>query len=224
MDLNSDYSKRVRVHSGSMDWESSEMAGVERRRLDRVRSDQPDEAVTTVVRYAPGSHFSPHVHTGGEEFVVIDGVFQDEHGDYPTGMYVRNPPTSSHTPGSEDGCTILVKLWQFDLADRQSVRLKIDRSAAVDEPDRPGVGKQSLFSDARETVSVEWWAPDSDVELDVMNGVEFFVLKGGFVESGDELIAESWLRVPAGTAFKARSLGEGAVVWIKQYLQPMSSV
>ena len=40
---------------------------------------------TSIVRYAPGSHFSPHVHTGGEEFVVLEGVFQDEHGDYPAG-------------------------------------------------------------------------------------------------------------------------------------------
>ena len=48
----------------------------------------------------------------------MDGVFQDEHGDYPAGSYIRNPPTSRHTPGSSAGCTIFVKLWQFDPADR----------------------------------------------------------------------------------------------------------
>ena len=35
---------------------------------------------------------------------IVHGVFQDEHGDYPVGTYVRNPPTSRHTPGSELGC------------------------------------------------------------------------------------------------------------------------
>ena len=77
---------------------------------------------TTIVRFAPGSHFSAHTHTGGEEFIVLDGVFQDEHGDFPTGTYVRNPPTTSHTPGSEPGCTIFVKLWQFDMEDRTQFR------------------------------------------------------------------------------------------------------
>src|SRR3977135_2686273 len=69
---------------------------------------------TSIVRYAPASHFSPHVHDGGEEFLVLDGVFQDEHGDYPAGSYVRNPPTSRHTPGSAAGCTIFVQLWQVE--------------------------------------------------------------------------------------------------------------
>ena len=74
------------------------MAGVERRMLDRI-GDEVARA-TSIVRYAAGSRFSPHTHGGGEEFLVLDGVFQDEHGDYPAGSYVRNPPTSRHTPGS----------------------------------------------------------------------------------------------------------------------------
>ncbi len=63
-----------------------------------------------------------YIHGGGEEFLVLEGVFQDEHGDYPVGTYVRNPPTSRHTPGSVSGCIILVKLWQFDLGDRTKLR------------------------------------------------------------------------------------------------------
>jgi len=62
-------------------------------------------------RYAPASHFSRHVHDGGEEFLVLDSVFRDEHGDYPPGTYVRSSPASSQTPSSTPGCTILVKLW-----------------------------------------------------------------------------------------------------------------
>ena len=53
---------------------------------------------------------------------MLDGVFQDEHGDYPAGSYVRNPPTSRHTPGSAPGCVLFVKLWQFDLDDRTPTR------------------------------------------------------------------------------------------------------
>jgi anti-sigma factor ChrR (cupin superfamily) len=54
---------------------------------------------------------------------VLDGVFQDEHGDFPAGTCVRNPPEWRHTPGSAQGCTIFVKLWQFDLADRTPVTI-----------------------------------------------------------------------------------------------------
>jgi hypothetical protein len=116
MNLNSDFGARAAVHAARLDWTPSPIPGVDRRMLDRI-GDEVARA-TSIVRYAPHSHFSPHTHGGGEEFLVLDGVFQDEHGDYPAGTYVRNPPASSHRPGSEPGCTIFVKLWQFDPDDR----------------------------------------------------------------------------------------------------------
>src|SRR5215472_15916149 len=94
---------------------------------------------TTIVRYAPKSSFSPHVHTGGEEFFVLEGVFRDEHGDFPAGSYIRNPPKSKHTPGSATGCTIFVKLWQFDLADRTYVRIDTNKMAFIPDRERAGV-------------------------------------------------------------------------------------
>ncbi|XQF94306.1 cupin domain-containing protein (plasmid) [Pseudoalteromonas espejiana] len=63
----------------------SPMVGVDRRPLDRVGAEVA--CATSIVRYAPGSEFSPHVHTGGEEFVVLEGVFQDEHGGFPRVVY-----------------------------------------------------------------------------------------------------------------------------------------
>ena len=129
MQLNADFTRRAVVHAGTLDWVVSPMAGVHRRMLDRI-GDEVARA-TSIVRYAQDSHFSPHVHDGGEEFLVLDGVFQDEHGDYPAGSYVRNPPTSRHTPGSAAGCTIFVKLWQFDLADRTQVRIATSGQAFV---------------------------------------------------------------------------------------------
>jgi anti-sigma factor ChrR (cupin superfamily) len=62
-----------------------------------------------LVRWAPGTVFQPHGHPGGEEIVVLEGVFQDEHGTYPAGSWLRNPPGSAHRPWSEAGCTIWVK-------------------------------------------------------------------------------------------------------------------
>ena len=62
-----------------------------------------------VVRWAPGTYFNPHRHFGGEEIFVIDGVFEDEHGRYPEGTWLRSPHMSAHKPFSVEGCTIFVK-------------------------------------------------------------------------------------------------------------------
>ena len=129
MELNADFARRAAVHAAAMPWVASPMAGVERRMLDRVGGEVA--RATSIVRYAPGSHFAPHRHDGGEEFLVLEGVFQDEHGDYPPGTYVRNPPGTSHQPGSSPGCTIFVKLWQFDPRDRLPLR----RDAGGDVPE-----------------------------------------------------------------------------------------
>ena len=125
MQINSDFSSTALVHAEQLAWTPSPMAGVDRRMLDRIGGEVA--RATSIVRYAPGSRFSAHTHAGGEEFVVLDGVFQDEYGDFPTGTYVRNPPTTAHTPGSATGCTIFVKLWQFDPNDRnQFHKLMVD--------------------------------------------------------------------------------------------------
>ncbi len=213
MGLNDDFSRRVLVHADTVDWTASPMAGVERRMLDRI-GDEVARA-TTIVRYAPDSHFSPHVHTGGEEFFVLEGVFQDEHGDFPAGSYVRNPPTSRHTPGPEAGCTIFVKLWQFDLSDRTQAMIDTNKTESIPDARRPGVSVMPLFMDTRETVSLETWDPDLTVTMDLPRGGEFLVLDGSFSEGSGTLRQQSWLRLPEGSTFNARAGDQGTRVWIK---------
>ncbi|PHS28503.1 MAG: cupin [Robiginitomaculum sp.] len=62
-----------------------------------------------LVKWQEDTVFNRHSHPGGEEILVIEGVFEDEHGRYPKGCWIRNPPGSMHTPSSSEGCTILVK-------------------------------------------------------------------------------------------------------------------
>ncbi|MEM7547540.1 MAG: cupin domain-containing protein [Pseudomonadota bacterium] len=213
MNANHDFSKRAVVHGGSTPWIPSPMKGVDRRPLDRIGGEVA--RATSIVRYAPGSAFSAHVHTGGEEFLVLDGVFQDEHGDFPTGTYVRNPPTTRHTPSSAPGCTILVKLWQFDLEDRNQFRIDADDMDFAAAPDRPGVLAAPLHEDENETVRMERWEPNCHVTLPPQTGLEVFVLKGGFTEQGEAFAPWSWLRLPNGAALNAIAGSEGAEVWIK---------
>ncbi|MEM1347342.1 MAG: cupin domain-containing protein [Myxococcota bacterium] len=213
MELHADFSKRALVHGARVDWASSPMKGVERRMLDRI-GDEVARA-TTIVRYAPHSTFSTHTHTGGEEFLVLEGVFQDEHGDFPAGSYVRNPPQSRHTPSSESGCTIFVKLWQFDPDDRTAVRIDTNKAATVPDPDRDGVQVTPLFRDAREDVRMERWPAGSTLSIGAEGGAEYFVLEGSFEVDEDTLEEHSWLRLPQGDRAKARVGAQGARVFVK---------
>jgi anti-sigma factor ChrR (cupin superfamily) len=213
MELNADFSQRVVVHAARVPWVPSPIAGVERRMLDRV-GDEVARA-TSIVRYAPDSRFSAHTHGGGEEFLVLDGVFQDEHGDFPAGSYIRNPPTSRHTPGSKPGCTIFVKLWQFDADDRTHVRIDTGKMPFLPVPARPGVEVMPLFRDTREDVRLERWAPGADVTLDARGGLELLVLDGAFRAADESFELQSWLRLPVGATLDARAGASGARIWIK---------
>jgi len=222
MKLHADLNRKAVVHAAQLDWLASPIAGVERRMLHRV--GQEVAQATTIVRYAPGSHFSAHTHNGGEEFLVLEGVFQDEHGDYPAGSYIRNPPQSRHTPGSAQGCTIFVKLWQFDPLDRSHVIVGTDQLARVPDAQRPGVFVSPLFKDAREDVRLEQWAPQALIDLALPKGGEFLVLQGGFSEGGEAFAAQSWLRLPPGSRLRAHTGDQGASVWVKlHHLSDMPS-
>jgi len=214
MDLNADFTRRAVVHGARVPWVASPMPGVERRMLDRL-GDEVARA-TTIVRYAPGSHFAAHVHSGGEEIFVLEGTFQDEHGDYPAGSYFRNPPQSSHTPRSDEGCVILVKLWQFDRQDRTHVNIDSTKIAPMVDAARPGVRIQPLFGDRREEVRIELWAPDREVTLADHEGLELLVLEGSFSDGGEDFTPMSWLRLPPGQPLKARTGPQGARVWLKK--------
>lgn len=210
MELNADFSKRVLIHSDELDWNASPMKGVDRRMLDRIGGEVA--RATSIVRYAPGSHFSAHTHTGGEEFIVLDGVFQDEHGDFPAGTYVRNPPTSRHTPGSEPGCTIFVKLWQFDPADR--TQFSKDMAAELEAP-VAGVASTVLHRDPRETVSYNHIEPGASLTSNTSGGTELLMIDGTF-NLGDHMLRNgSWLRLPEGETLTGEAGPGGAKIWIK---------
>ena len=214
MNLNADFTLRAVVHAARLDWTPSPISGVDRRMLDRIGGEVA--RATSIVRYAPGSSFSPHVHGGGEEFLVLEGVFEDEEGDYPTGFYVRNPPQSRHTPGSRPGCTLFVKLWQFDPSDRKQVRIDTSKTAPRGAKGRAGVQVASLFKDTREDVRIEQWVPNAAIELDPKGGLELLVLAGGFREGGEMFAPQSWLRLPIGAPLRARAGEDGCRVWMKE--------
>ena len=212
MKINADFSERVVVRPGDVEWVPSPMAGVERQMLDRI-GDEVARA-TTIVRYAPKSYFSEHTHTGGEEFIVLEGVFSDEHADYPAGTYVRNPIGSSHKPHSEKGCTILVKLHQFDPDDQD--QKAIDTTTATFLPgSAPGLTVLPLHSVASENVALVRWAPGTKFNAHRhWGGEEIFVLDGTFQDEFGDYPKGTWLRSPHMSMHTPFS-DEGCLIYVK---------
>ena len=214
MRINANFGEPVAVHTAAMDWVASPMPGVERRMLDRIGEEVA--RATSIVRYAPGSAFAEHTHGGGEEFIVLDGVFQDEHGDYPAGSYVRNPPGSHHVPASKDGCIIFVKLWQFQIGDDvQMVRDLHQTSADLSQTDAD-FSQAKLFENERETVALEKWLPGHQREQTVDGGFEILVLEGSVHWNGESYGQHDWIRLPDGFIANLGAGENGALLWTKR--------
>ncbi len=198
MKLNADFSQRASANIHELEWEDSPSTGVQRLRLERDDDQPPVERVTTVVRFAPDSAFSGHVHGGGEEFLVLEGVFSDQHADYPEGYYVRNPIGTGHAPHSEEGCTILVKLWQMHPDDHQQLAINT-RDPSLWERLDDGSEQLVLFDADYETVSMLRWPAGLMFEEQVFEGgAEYFIVEGCFSDEDDYYPKGSWLRLPAG--------------------------
>jgi hypothetical protein len=220
MRINADFSRRALVVPRSEDWVHSPESGVDRLMLDRI-GDEVARA-TSIVRYAAGSSFPRHSHPKGEEFLVLDGVFSDDTGDFPTGFYVRNPPGSSHAPRSENGCRILVKLRQFDLQDLTPV--VIDTSAETGWQDcGESLKRLPLHEFATEKVEMLRLASGATFELDGGDGgAELLIIAGAAECEGRLLGREAWLRLPRN-ATVILSAREATTMWLKTGHLPAES-
>jgi anti-sigma factor ChrR (cupin superfamily) len=168
---------------------------------------------TSVVRYAPNSAFSPHTHGAGEEFLVLDGVFSDETGDFAAGYYVRNPPGSRHTPSSAPGATILVKLRQMPPEETEAVRLDT-RDPALWRDAGERRREAVLFDAPWERVAMLRLAPGYAGAETWPRGVEYFVVEGEISVDGAPHRAGTWLRLPPGSSPALASRG-GASLYRK---------
>jgi len=208
MKINEDFNQRVVLDTEKMEWVPSPMAGVKRKMLDRLGAETG--RATSLVRYAPGSYFSAHQHEGGEEFLVLDGVFSDETGDYPAGSYVRNPIGTQHKPFSDNGCIIFVKLWQFDPNDERQFSLITDQHFDGDM-----INVQLLHQYNDESVCMVALPKGLEYTLsEDLNGSEILILSGQLSEKDIIYPTQSWMRNPTGfsTVLKAE---ENCVFYLK---------
>lgn len=222
MRINAEFDKRAVIRPDDYNWVKSPAAGVERMMLDRV-GDEVARA-TTLVRFAPGSDFDAHSHGGGEEFLVLDGVFSDDTGDFPAGSYVRNPIGTRHKPHTVEGCSIFVKLHQFDADDQAQFSINTKDTpfaqGAVD-----GLSVLPLHSVASENVALVRWQPGTKFNRHAhWGGEEIFVLEGTFQDEHGNYPAGSWLRSPHMSQHTPFS-DDGCLIYVKTgHLAPASDL
>ncbi len=214
--IHGDLSLLARADTAKMIWTPSPSGSVWRKRVHLVGPPESGQ-VTSVVRYEPGATFPAHDHPGGEEILVLDGVFSDEHGDWPAGTFLLNPEGFRHAPFSKPGCTLFVKLRQFPGRERRHVAL--DTSALAWEPSaQEGIRVKPLyaqdgFSDVVRLVRFE---PRADAGVvSYSGGAELFVLEGAFSDESGEHARGVWLRFPAGAKHQPRASPAGCTLYVK---------
>lgn len=214
--LNGQLDRRTAVDTSQMEWTPSPSGTVWRKRVHRVGPAESGQ-VTSVVRYEPDSEFPPHDHPEGEEILVLEGVFSDEHGDWPAGTYLLNPEGFRHAPFSQPGCVIFVKLRQYPGKDRAHLALPTATSPWQPTLDE-GRSEKLLYrqDNYTDTTRLEKWAAGAGpLKLHWPEGAEVFVIRGEFRDEEGAYPAGTWLRLPAGSEQLAES-GPGAELYIKE--------
>lgn len=209
--LNMNFAERIVIDTESMSWLASPAQGVWRKPLEREEAESGH--TTSIVRYEAGSQFKTHPHPMGEEILVLDGVFSDQYGDYPAGTYIRNPPGSSHAPFSKQGCTILVKLNQFDARDSATVR--IDTSKQQWLAGQGGLEVMPLHNFEHEHVAlVKWPVGERFQPHKHFGGEEIFVLSGEFRDEHGHYPQGSWIRSPHMSGHFP-FVEQQTIIWVK---------
>ena len=204
--INADLSARAVADTTLMEWAPSPSASVWRKRVHLVGAPESGE-VTSIVRYDPHAKFPAHDHPGGEEILVLEGIFSDEHGDWPQGTLLLNPEGFRHAPFSESGCVLFVKLRQF--AGRERKHVAVDtRALPWSRGADSAIACKELYRQAgfAEVMRLERWAPGADPGVVVHdNGTELLVLDGQLMDEAGSYRAGCWLRLPAGAQHHPRS-------------------
>jgi anti-sigma factor ChrR (cupin superfamily) len=212
MKLHTDFKIKVTVNTESVPWAASPVKDVDRKMLERDGAEVA--RATSLVRYAPNSRFTTHQHDLGEEFFVLDGVFQDEFGQYPAGTYVKNPTGSSHTPFTETGCTLFVKLRYQDPSDDERVVINT-QLAAWHQGLVPGLTVMPLSTFVTTNTALVRWAPGTYFNPHRhFGGEEIFVVGGVFEDEHGRYPKGYWLRSPHMSVHKPFSV-EGCTILVK---------
>jgi len=213
--FNATLEQRVSADTRTIEWSPSPSGTVWRKRMHRAGPADAGQ-VTSLVRYESGAAFPSHDHPDGEEILVLEGVFSDEHGDWPSGSYLLHPEGFRHAPFSRPGCLLLVKLRQYPGSQRRYVCCNIE-DVPWQAGDLVGVERKCLYQQAGfdDKTWMEQWAPGTTVrERSYPEGAELFVVHGTINDDSGKLGAGCWTRLPRGASYNGHT-EDGCTLYIK---------
>jgi len=190
--------------TASMEWEASPSPTVFRKRLELL-GEKESGRVTSVVKYEKASNFRKHPHPDGEEILVLDGVFTDEHGDWPAGTYLLNPEGFEHAPSSREGCVLFVKLKQFPGLDREHVVIDTTNTSNWEEV-RHNVIQCKLYppkdlsqrkSDGKYEETMDLFKLEAETEMKlerIDKGLEVYVIEGDLIIGTEKYTQGDWIK------------------------------
>jgi len=212
--LHADERQRVVLQAADAVWLPTPLAGVQRRWLDH-QGGTPVHA-TSLVRYARGAQAGRHVHDGGEEVLVLEGVLSDETGDHPAGTYLRLPPGSAHAPFSRQGCLLYVKRSRFAPDDQARLRIDTRDPALWQQGGVPGIALLPLHSHGVLRTMLLRSAPNTWFDTHSHpGGEELLVLDGVLSDDLGRYPRHTWVRSPRWSRHAPYTGAEGALSLIK---------
>ena len=202
MKINANFKAFAGINFDPSKYVASPAYNVNRFMLDRIGNEKA--RATTIVEYKPNSKFPMHEHIGGEEFLVLEGTFKDQFGEFPAGTYVRNPIGSKHEPWvDDDGCTIMVKLLQMAETGEgvKPLHVKYDDESVEKTKTQWGSWLHMYHNNVTgERVSMCWIDPGCSFPVDdfCVDGEELFVVDGSLLVDDQGYKRWGWIRFPAG--------------------------
>ena len=212
MDINHNLNQRVVIKPEKFSWVSSPMAGIEQMIFEQM--DQAMGRTTGLFRYTTHGRLAPPIPEGGEEIFVLDGTLTDEHGEYPTGTYIRNPIGTSTQPRlGAHGTTLFIKSHPFAPGDTHRTVIKTNTA-----PWHPGLveGLHVMPLHESEHVALVRWAPYTQFQPHShWGGEEILVLDGVFHDEHDHYPKGTWIRSPHLSRHTPFTKQEGALIYVK---------
>jgi ChrR Cupin-like domain len=193
MPLNMDYSKTVMISAADQQWIGSPVKGVIRCQFEREQSESG--WATSLVRYTPGTQFPHHLHSGGEQIYILDGIFSDNTGDFPADTYIQNPIDSIHSPHSKDGTLIFVRLGATEINATQQIIVHHFSTLPIPKI-QTGTRDYLLLKRERHG------------NIFVKTNAEFLLLKGNLGHKSSTYAPLSWFRISAQDQLTFLAIGE----------------
>ena len=103
-------SKRIITNFNNLDFKPFDKYGepVKGWSWHKITFDEKTNFGTYISKLDPGTKTIPHIHTGYEEFLILDGELIDSDGTiFKQGDFISYTPNSSHSSYTKKGCLIL---------------------------------------------------------------------------------------------------------------------